>query len=153
MPRLDEPNDRLRHEIEEILAADEKKGPEPIRVARPVTPRRVRTGTPIWMPTAEKLIALGIIVLLVGAITRKFLLPLTIGGFALSGIGYFMLVRRQRAARRGSFTSHRSQGGMEPKYWRGRPVAPPRAKTSDGKVVEFPDSFKNKVRRRFGGKR
>jgi hypothetical protein len=151
MPTVDEPNDRLRNEIEEILAAEDRKSREPIRIVNPVKPRRVRVGTPWWMPTPEKLIVMGIVVLITGAIIRHFVLPLTIAGFALSGIGYYMLVRRKRAARTGRV--NRSSGGTEQKYWRGRPVEPPKVKTIEGNVVEFPDSFKNKVRRKFGGKR
>ena len=152
MPRLDEPNDKVRNEIEEILAAEEKKGHEPIRISRPVKPRRVRVGKPIWWPTPEKLIALGIIILLVGAITRRFLLPLVVTGFVMAGIGYILMVRRGRAAKYGK-TSSGNSGGMEPKYWRGRPVDRPNVKTRDGNVVEFPDSMSNKMRRRFGKKR
>lgn len=157
MPKVDEPNDRLRDEIENILEAEEKKDSkrpvEPFVVGKRPTPRRVRTGTPIWMPTPEKLIVLGIVILLVGALTRTFLLPLVIVGFSLAGFGYYMMVRRGRAAKYGKSPSRSTSGGMEPKYWRGRPVSPPKSKTPDGKVVEFPDTVSNKVRRRFGKKR
>lgn len=157
MPRLDEPNDRLRNEIEEILEAEEKRESEPpVRIARPVKPRRVRTGTPLWMPTPEKMIAAGIIILLVGALIRQFVVPLLIIGFALSGIGYYMLVRRKRSERYGGGRSSRgSSAAPETKYWRGRPVdeQPKKVKTRDGNVVEFPDTLKNKARRRFGKKK
>jgi len=157
MPKLDEPNDRLRNEIEDILEAEAKKDTkrpvEPFVVGRRPAPRRVRTGTSIWMPTPEKLIVLGIVILLIGALTRTFLLPMVIVGFALAGIGYYMMVRRGRAAKYGKSPSRRPSSGIEPKYWRGQPVDPPKPKTADGKVVEFPDSVSNKVRRRFGKKR
>ena len=162
MPKVEEPNDKLREQIEEILEQEEKRAPVPIRVARPVTPRKVRStrsGSPIWYPTPEKLILAGLVLLIVAAVTRNAVLPLTLGGFAIAGLGYYMLVMRKR---RGKFGAPgRGRAGVQPEqYWRGRPVTPSRdekpstpVKKRDGNVLEFPEPLPKKRRKWFGKNR
>lgn len=161
MPKADEPRDKVREQIEEILELDEKRAPVQsgrIQVARPISPRKVRSGTPLWYPTGEKLILAGLALLLIAVVTRRAVLPLALGGFVLAGIGYYMLVTKRRRARLGG--SSGGSGAVPPQYWRGKPVKPsesraPRkpVKKRDGNVLEFPDSRQSKSRRWFGKKK
>jgi hypothetical protein len=160
MPKVEEPNDKVREQIEGILEQDEKRPVGPIRMARPGAPRKARTrrsGVPIWYPTPEKLILLGLAMFVIAAVIRNFVLPLTLGGFVLAGVGYYMLVIRRRRASSGSA----SVGGLQSEwYWRGKPVNTSRpaksarpVKKCDGNVLEFPDSLPKKSRSWFGKKR
>lgn len=158
MPQVEEPNDKVREQIEEILENTERTKPEPIRIARPVTPRKVRSGTPLWYPTPEKLIAAGLVLMLIAVITRSFVLPLTVAGFAVAGIGYYLLIQRKRRAKYG--VSSGGIGDSSPKYWRGKPIdSEKRSKPStpvtrrDGNIIDFPDPDDAKSKRRFGRKR
>ncbi len=148
MPQVEEPNDKVREQIEEILEKDASRKNEPIRIAKPVAPRKVRVGTPIWYPTPEKLIVLGLVLMLIAAIGRQFVLPLTLAGFALAGVGYYMVVVRRRRAKYGS-----TGGGFNdtsPKYWRGKPVKPSgQVKKRDGNILEFPGASDDDSKRRF----
>ncbi len=155
MPQVEDPNEKVREQIEEILAKDERRPVTPIRVARPVTPRKVRSGTPLWYPTPEKLMATGVVLMLIAVIGRRFVLPLTLAGFVVAGIGYYMLVMRKRRAKYG--ISSGGPGNSPTQYWRGKPVNPVEptgpVKKRDGNILEFPDSLQTKKRRRFGRKR
>lgn len=152
MPKVDEPNDKVWEQIEEILEKDERKEPVPIRIARPTTPRKVRSGTPIWYPTPEKLIVAGIALMLIAVIGRTLVLPLTLGGFALAGVGYYMIVMRKRRTKYGGSTSGFRDDS--PKYWRGKPVEPRGpVKRRDGNILEFPEPSEGKPKRKFGRKR
>lgn len=158
MPTTEDPNDKVREQIEEILEMEERRKPEPIRIARPVTPRKVRSGTPIWYPTPEKLIVAGIVLMVIAVVTRSFVLPLTLVGFAMAGLGYYMIIMRKRRAKYG-ISSGRS-GDNSPKYWRGKPVKPSaqarpsgKVKKRDGNILEFPGSDTEKGKRKFGRKR
>lgn len=162
MPKVEEPNDKVREQIEEILEQEEKRAPVPIRVARPAAPRKVRSsrsGMPIWYPTPEKLIVAGLVLFVIAAVTRNAVLPLTLAGFVLAGIGYYMLVMRKRRGKFG-FSGSGRPGVQSEQYWRGRPVKPSRAEKSgppvkkrDGNVLEFPDSLPKKRRKWFGKNR
>ena len=160
MPKVEEPNGpnkKVWDQIEEILEEDERKGPQPIRIARPVAPRKVhkvRSRTSAWYPTPEKLIVAGLVLMVIAVALRNFVLPLTLGGFALAGIGYYMLVMRKRRNKFGSSTRRPGAGDSSPKYWRGKPVKPSgQVKKRDGNILEFPDSLQGKKRSRFGRKR
>lgn len=161
MPRIEEPNEKMREQIEEILEQEEKRAPaqpprrELIPVARPASPRKVRSsGIPLWYPTPEKLIVFGLILLVIAAVTRTAVLPLTLGGFVLAGIGYYLLIVKRRRAKYGNSTGGRSAVDPQP-YWRGRPVNKPGTpvKKRDGNVLEFPDTFQTKKRSWFGKKK
>ncbi len=155
MPQVEDPNDRVREQIEEILEKEASRSPEPIRIARPVAPRKVRSGTPIWYPTPEKLIGVGLLLMVIAVISRNFVLPLTLGGFILAGIGYYMIVQRKRRAKYG----YTGSGTVDPapKYWRGKPIEPSRpsqqVKRRDGNILEFPGIDEDKKKGRFGRKR
>ncbi len=155
MPKVEEPNDKVREQIEEILENNERKKPVPIRIARPVTPRKVRSGTPIWYPTPEKLIVAGLALMVIAVVTRTLVLPLTVAGFALAGFGYYLLVARKRRSKFGAPGAGPTDNS--PKYWRGKPVKPSRpsgtVKRRDGNILDFPDSDQDKPKRRFGRKR
>ena len=153
MPQTEEPNRRVLEEIEEILEADERKNEPPIQIAKPMKPRKVRTGTPWWMPTAEKAIVAGMLLLIAAAIGRRVVLPLTAAGIAIAGAGYIALIMRKRRARTGGGVSRAAGGDDSTTYWRGRRIKPVSAKKRDGNVVEFPDTWQNRLRRRFGRKR
>ncbi len=147
MPKVEEPNDKMREQIEEILELEESrssKSPGPIRIAKPTPKRKVRSGgVPVWYPTPEKLIVAGIVIMLIAALTRRAVLPLVLVGFLVSGIGYYMLIMRKRREKYG-----RSPGGSGPapsQYWRGKRIdskAP--VKKAKGKILEFPDPKKDK---------
>ncbi|MDA0677484.1 MAG: hypothetical protein O2788_05700 [Chloroflexi bacterium] len=152
MSKVEEPKNKWKNEIEEILEHEERRKPELVRISRPVKPRKVRTRTPAWYPTPEKLIVGGMLILIAGVIFRNFVLPLTITGFVLSGIGYYLLIRRNRRMSSG-YGSNRSTG--QPKqYWRGKPVDSdrPAVKRRDGNILEFPATSRKKTRRWFGRK-
>ncbi len=93
--------------------------------------------------------------MVIAAITRSFVLPLTLGGFALAGLGYYLIVMRKRRAKFGySSSTSSSSGDGSPKYWRGQPVDPPgEVKKRDGNIIEFPGPEPKKSRGRFGRKR
>ncbi len=151
----DDGTGKVWEQIGEILEKEERAAPEKIQIAKPTAPRRARSsGLPIWYPTPEKLIALGIGLMVLAVILRQAVLPLTLGGFVLAGIGYYMIVMRKRRAKWGAPTGRRSDDTVQ--YWRGRPVnrsAPPAsAKKRDGNIIEFPGAG-DKNRRRFGRKR
>lgn len=167
MSKVEEPNDKVREQIEEILEREEKRTPAPprqrptpITVARQAAPKKNRVtisaksnGIPLWYPTPEKLIVAGMLLLLVAAVGRKFVLPLSLAGFALAGIGYIMLVRRRRSGVSG-FGKNNS-GSQAPNYWRGKPVSKPTAqvKKRGGNVLEFPEEYQAKRRGWFGKKK
>jgi hypothetical protein len=152
MPKVDEPNNKWKNEIEEILEHDERRKPDLVRISRPVPPPKVRTGTPAWYPTPEKLIVGGMLLLIAGVAVRRFVLPLTIIGFALSGIGYYLLIRRNRRASAGYGTGR--SNSQQTKFWRGKPVDSKRPPVTrrDGNILEFPGSPRKKTRRWFGKK-
>ena len=148
MPQTEEPNRRVVEEIEQILEEDERKNDLPIQIAKPAKPRRVRTGTPWWMPTAEKAIVAGMLLLIAAAVGRRAVLWLTVAGIIIAGVGYIALIRRRRAQKNGTGAVARSQDDSTA-YWRGRQVKPLNVKKRDGNVVEFPDTWQNRLRRRF----
>ena len=141
MPTVDDQNDKVREQIEEILAKDESRNPGPIRIAKPTPARRARQGTPIWYPTPEKLIFVGVGLLVLAVILRQFVLPLTVGGFAIAAVGYYMLLKRRRATKRPGDEGVKGYLVMEKaKYWRGLRVDDkPPAKRRDGNILDFPD--------------
>lgn len=150
MPKVEEPNDKVREQIEEILERDESRGPEPIRIAKPVAPRKVNARmdkTPLWYPTPEKLILAGIVLMLIAVIARQFVLPLTLGGFVLAGIGYYMIVVRRRKTKYGGTGS--ATVDTSAKYWRGQRVDKPveQVRRRNGNILEFPDLGKKKSKR------
>ena len=145
MPTVDDQNDKVRAQIEEILAKDESRNPGPIRIAKPSPARKARQGTPIWYPTPEKLILVGVGLLVLAVILRQFVLPLTVGGFAIAAVGYYMLLKRRRQARFGTVSSR--QGPEPAKYWRGQRIDDePSVKRRDGNIIDFPD-IKDEKRR------
>jgi hypothetical protein len=151
MPQTEEPNRRVLQEIEQILEEDERKNDIPVRISKPVKPRRVRVGTPWWMPTAEKAIVAGMLLLIAGAVYRPAVLPLAIAGITISGLGYFALIRRRRRARTG--VSVRLTGAESTTYWRGRRIKPGDVKKRNGNVLDFPDTWQNRLRRKFSRRR
>lgn len=152
MPQVEEPNDKVREQIEEILEKDATRKPDLIRIARPTAPRKARSGTPIWYPTPEKLMVAGLLLMLIAVVSRTFVLPLTLVGFALAGTGYYMIIQRKRRAKFG--TSGGRTGDNSPKYWRGKPVKPAtEVKKRDGNILEFPGADDDEPKRRFGRKR
>jgi hypothetical protein len=152
MSKVEEPQNKWKNEIEEILEHEERRKPELVRISRPVKPRKVRIGPPAWYPTPEKLIVGGMLILIAAVILRNFVLPLTVTGFLISGIGYYQLVRRHRrmSARSGSSKST----GKPTRYWRGKPVDSdrPAVKRRDGNILEFEAAPRKKARRWFGKK-
>ena len=152
MPKVDEPDNKWKNQIEEILENDERRPSELVRISRPVKPRKVRTGTPAWYPTPEKLIVGGMLLLIAAAIIRNFVLPLTVTGIVLSGIGYYFLIMRKRRASSGY--GNRSSNSKPTHFWRGKPVSSerPPVKRRDGNILEFPDTPARKTRRWFGRK-
>lgn len=151
MPKVEEPNDKVREQIEEILEQDERRKPEPIRIAKPVAPRKAqvrRSGTPFWYLTPEKLIALGIILMVSAVLARRFVLPLTLGGFILAGIGYYMIVMRRRKAKYGGTGS--ATVDTSARYWRGQRVdrPPEQVRRRNGNIIDFPDVGKSKSKRK-----
>jgi hypothetical protein len=154
-PEGKEQDSRMEREIEEILAADDRTRVEPVTVAKPVAPRRVRSGRSPWAVTPEKLIVLGMVLLLIAAIGRAAVLPLTIAGILVAAAGYYSLVRRRRA-QRNPYMVKRSTGGTADgptQYWRGKPVSRVKARKLDEKVYEFPDTWRNRLRRKMGRRR
>ena len=152
MSKVEEPKNKWKNEIEKILEHEERRKPELVRISRPVKPRKVRTGTPAWYPTPEKLIVGGMLILIAAVFLRNFVLPLTITGFLISGLGYYQLVRRHRRMSQG-YGSSKSTG--EPtQYWRGKPVDSdrPAVKRRDGNILEFEASPRKKTQRWFGRK-
>jgi hypothetical protein len=140
------PNNRVQREIEEILEKQERKPPRRVTVRRPMRRPRGPSGPLI---TPERLIVAGLLVLLVGVALRgRFLVPLAITGAGLLAVGYFMSVRRRRGGTRISAETPQ-------KYWRGQPVGHhSRSSTRrSGRVLEFPDSWPNRLRRWFGMRR
>lgn len=153
MPQTEEPNRRVLQEIEQILEADERKNDKPVLISKPVKPRKVRVGTPWWMPTAEKAIVAGMLLLLIAAVSRWQVVPLAVTGIVIAAGGYIALIRRRRAGRGRGGLIRRSKSEEPPSYWRGRPVGRIEAKKRDGNIVEFPDTWQNRVRRKFGRRR
>ena len=152
MSKVEEPKNKWKNEIEKILEHEERRKPELVRISRPVKPRKVRTGTPAWYPTPEKLIVGGMLILIAAVFLRNFVLPLTITGFLISGLGYYQLVRRHRRMSQG-YGSSKSTG--EPtQYWGGKPVDSdrPAVKRRDGNILEFEASPRKKTQRWFGRK-
>ena len=152
MSKVEEPRNKWKNEIEEILENDERRKPELVRISRPVKPRKVRTGTPAWYPTPEKLVVGGMLILIAAVIIRRYVLPLTIAGFLISGIGYYLLIRRNRRASSGTGTG--ASTGKPAQYWRGKQVNSdrPPVKRRDGNILEFEVNPPKKSRRRFGKK-
>ena len=147
MPTVEDPNNKVREQIEEILERDEERAPQPIRIAKPVAPRKAsfrRSATPIWYPTPEKLIVAGIVLMVIAVVLRSYVLPLTLGGFALAGIGYYMLVMRRRRAKYGVTGS--ASIDTSAKYWRGQRVDKPveQVRRRNGNILNFPDLRNNK---------
>ena len=147
MPTVEDPNNKVREQIEEILERDEERAPQPIRIAKPVAPRKAsfrRSATPIWYPTPEKLIVAGIVLMVIAVVLRSYVLPLTLGGFALAGIGYYMLVMRRRRAKYGVTGS--ASIDTSAKYWRGQRVDKPveQVRRRNGNILNFPDLRDNK---------
>jgi hypothetical protein len=152
MSNIEEPQNKWKNEIEEILEYEERRKPELVRISHPVKPRKVRTGTPAWYPTSEKLIVGGMLILIAAVILRNFVLPLTIAGFLISGIGYYQLVRRHRRMSQGYGSSKPT--GKPTQYWRGKPVHSdrPAVKRRDGNILEFEAAPRKKTRRWLGRK-
>ncbi len=150
MPTVEDPNNKVREQIEEILERDEERAPQPIRIAKPVAPRKAsfrRSATPIWYPTPEKLIVAGIVLMVIAVVLRSYVLPLTLGGFALAGIGYYMLVMRRRRAKYGGADGVRGYVVTDKaKYWRGQRVDKPveQVRRRNGNILDFPDLRDNK---------
>ncbi len=125
------PGDKMQREIEEILAKEERK--IPIRVRRPSG--NTKRGGPMSIRiTPERLVLAGLALMLAAVIIRRFMLPLVIVGIALLATGYVWTIRRRRGAASQTFTPH----------WRGEPVH------RRGNMVNFPDTWQNRLRRWFG---
>ena len=121
------PDDRVKREIEDILKRGERRaqrGPVPRVLAMRLTP--------------ERLMAAGAAALVLALIVRPLFVPFALAAVALFALGYVFYLRRGRLATHG-----RPQ--IRP-AWRGRPVR------REGNVVEFRDSWRNRLGRWLRGR-
>ena len=134
-----QPGDRVRREIEEILAEDEVKAP--LQVAAPRPPRMAsRIGG--MTVTSGHLVVLGMVTLIAaGFIRGGFTLPLVILGAGLFGAGYWMSVKNRRKTGAQTRRSDRTEN-----WWRGQRIE---TSSDSGKVIDFEDSRPGLLRRWF----
>ena len=79
----------------------------------------------------------GVGALLLALIVRRFFIPLALAAVALFGLGYVLYMRRRRGSRLSS----------QP-----RPTSRGRLVRREGNVIEFRDSWRNRLRRWFRGR-
>jgi len=121
------PDDRVKREIEDILKRGER------------TAQRGSVARVLGMRlTPERLMAAGAAALVLALIVRRFFVPLALAALVLFGLGYVFYLRRGRLA-----TRRRPQARPA---WRGRPVR------REGNIVEFHDSWRNRLRRWLRGR-
>ena len=121
------PDDRFKKEIEEILKRDERRSrPGPL------------AGVLAMRFTPERLMLAGVGALVLALIARPLFVPLALLAVALFGLGYVLYLRRRRRGSRG-------MAPLRP-AWRGRPVR------REGNIIEFRDSWLDRVRRWFRGR-
>ena len=121
------PDKRIKKEIEDILERDERR-----------SRRRRSAGLPAMRLTPERLMLAGLGALLLALVVRGFFAPLALAAVALFGIGYAMRLKRgQRGARR--TPPHRPAR-------RGQHIGP------EGNIIEFRDSWRNRLRRWLRGR-
>jgi len=116
------PDDKIKKEIEKILERDERRSrPGPL------------AGVLATRLTPERLMLAGVGALVLAMIVRRFFIPLALAAVALFGLGYVLYLRRRGRG---------SRGRSHPRpVWRGRPVR------REGNVIEFRDSWLNRLRR------
>jgi len=86
----------------------------------------------------ERLMLTGVGVLVLALIVRRFFVPMALSAVALFGLGYaWYLVARKRVAH---------PPAASPPVWRGQPVR------REGNVIEFRDSWPNRIRRWLRGR-
>ncbi len=121
------PDDKIRKEIEEILERGERRS-RPGSFARVLAIRL----------TPERLMLAGVGALVLALIARPLFVPLALAAVALFGLGYARYLGRRRRRGRGS------RGGSHVRpAWRGRPVR------REGNIIEFRDSWLNRLRHWF----
>lgn len=134
-----QPGERVRREIEEILAEDEANAP--LKVAAPRSPRMASRIGGIRI-TSGHLVVLGMVTLIAaGFIRGGFTLPLVILGAVLFGAGYWMSVKNRRKAGAQVSDNDRSE-----KWWRGQRVDNSR---KAGKVTDLREQRPGGLRRWF----
>ena len=121
------PDKRIKKEIEDILERDERR-----------SRRRSSAGLPAIRLTPERLMLAGLGALVLALIVRGLFAPLALAAVALFGVGYAMRLKR---GRRGA----RPTPPHEP-AWRGQHVG------REGNVIEFRDSWRNRLRRWLRGR-
>ena len=134
-----EPGDRIRREIEEILAEDEVK--TPLKVAAPRPPRTVSRIGRIGVKSGH-LVVLGLVTLIAAGFIRGGLtLPLAILGAGLFAAGYWMSVKDRQKTGPQVRTDEQTEI-----WWRGQRTEPSR---EDGKVIDFQEVRPGLIRRWF----
>ena len=135
-----EPGDRVRREIEDILARKDDDD-SPLRIAAPLKPRKAKPSYGLGRVAPAWLMVLGLATLIIAASVTGFLvLPLALIGSGLLVYGYWTSIRRGRRAAAGM-----SRQGPTSVWWRGRKVQSRR----HGKVVQLQDSWVDRLRRWF----
>ena len=134
-----EPGDRVRREIEQILAEDEVKAP--LKVTAPKPPRPVSRIGQIGIKSGH-LVVLGLVTLIAAGFIRGGLtLPLAILGAGLFGAGYWMSTKSRRKS-----SPPARNGDQDEIWWRGQKTEPSR---DDGKVIDFREDRPGLLRRWF----